>query len=72
IVGAAVHPSGDVMYLVKWKFCDEFDMVSANLKKNPEILLEYFQEKCPYQKKAIDKTKDLPEELRSSKAYGVD
>lgn len=69
IVGAAVHPSGDVMYLVKWQFCDEFDMVSGKLvrEKSPEALLSFFQEKCPYQRKALNRTQELPEELKIQK-----
>lgn len=69
IIGAAVHPSGEVMYLVKWQFCDEFDMVSGNLvkEKSPEVLISYFQEKCPFQKKAISRTLELPETLKVHK-----
>ncbi|KAL5283962.1 HP1C family protein [Megaselia abdita] len=74
IVGAATHPSGEVMYLVKWQFCDEFDMVSGKLvkEKSPEALLDFFQAKCPYQKKAMDRTHGLPEELKITKPMEVD
>lgn len=69
IIGAAVHPSGEKMYLVKWQFCDEFDMVPGNLvrEKSPEALLLFFQETCPYQKKALSRTRELPQSLRVEK-----
>lgn len=69
IIGATVHPTGDVMYLVKWQFCDEFDMVSGKLvrEKSPEALLNFFQERCPYQKKALRRTMELPKELKIQK-----
>lgn len=74
ILGAAVHPSGEIFYLVKWKFCDEFDMVSGKLvkEKSPDTLLSYFQEKCPYQRKAIERTHPLPESMKINKPMEVD
>lgn len=69
IIGAAIHPTGEVMYLVKWQFCDEFDLVSGKLvkEKSPEALISFFQERCPYQKKALSRTMGLPNELKIQK-----
>lgn len=74
IIGAAVHPSGEVMYLVKWQFCDEFDMVPGTQvkEKSPEALLTYFQDKCPYSRKAVIRTQDLPATLKVNKPMDVD
>lgn len=69
IVGAAVHPSGERMYLVKWQFCDEFDMVPGNLvkEKSPEALLTFFQLTCPFTKKALSRTRELSQSLKIQK-----
>lgn len=46
VVGASDY-NGQVMYLVKWKDCDELDLLSSKeiVNKNPEILIEFYEKR---------------------------
>ncbi|XP_043653992.1 chromobox protein homolog 3 [Drosophila teissieri] len=65
IVGAT-DVTGDIKYLVRWQFCDEFDLVpSAQVaEKDPQMLIAYFQKMAPYSRHIALRMKGVPEELR--------
>ncbi|KAI9577063.1 hypothetical protein GQX74_014991 [Glossina fuscipes] len=73
IVGAT-DATGDVSYLVKWHFCDEFDLVSgADLReKNPEFIIDFYEKRSTYQRNINDRLMGVPDELRILNADGVE
>ncbi|EDW23734.1 GL23765 [Drosophila persimilis] len=58
--------SGDIKYLVRWQYCDEFDLVSSSevAEKDPQMLIEYYQKMAPYANNIAKRMKGVPEELR--------
>ncbi|XP_065372125.1 chromobox protein homolog 1 [Calliphora vicina] len=71
IVGAT-DTKGDIFYLVKWQFCDEFDLVpGAELKqKNPEFIIDFYEKRSIYQRNINDRLLGVPDELRILNADG--
>ncbi|XP_037947706.1 chromobox protein homolog 1-like [Teleopsis dalmanni] len=65
IVGAT-DTTGDVSYLVKWQFCDEFDLVPGALvrQKNPEFIIDFFERRSPFQRAINERLLGLPADLR--------
>lgn len=65
IVGAT-DVTGDVSYLIKWQFCDEFDLVpGAEVReKNPELILDFYERRSPYQRVINERLLGVPDELR--------
>ncbi|XP_067618786.1 chromobox protein homolog 3 [Eurosta solidaginis] len=65
IVGAT-DETGDVSYLIKWQFCDEFDLVAGAevREKNPEFIIDFFERRSPYQRIINDRLLGVPDELR--------
>ncbi|BFF91462.1 chromobox protein homolog 3 [Drosophila madeirensis] len=63
----ATDVSGEIKYLVRWHFCDEFDLVSSSevSEKNPQMLVEYYQKLAPYTNNIAKRMKGVPEELRA-------
>ncbi|KAI8046797.1 chromobox protein homolog 3 [Drosophila gunungcola] len=66
IVGAT-DVTGDIKYLVRWQFCDEFDLVPSSQlsEKDPQMLIAYYQKMAPYTRHIARRMKGVPEELRS-------
>lgn len=71
IVGAT-DTKGDIFYLVKWQFCDEFDLVpGSELKqKNPEFIIDFYEKRSIYQRNINDRLLGVPDELRILNADG--
>lgn len=71
IVGAT-DTKGDVFYLVKWQFCDEFDLVlGTDLKeKNPEFIIDFYEKRSIYQRNISERLLGVPDELRIMNADG--
>lgn len=71
IVGAT-DTKGDIFYLVKWQFCDEFDLVpGSDLKqKNPEFIIDFYEKRSIYQRNINDRLLGVPDELRILNADG--
>ncbi|XP_016924900.4 chromobox protein homolog 3 [Drosophila suzukii] len=67
IVGAT-DVTGDIKYLVRWQFCDEFDLVPSSQlsEKDPQMLIAYYQKMAPYTRHIARRMKGVPEELRLS------
>ncbi|XP_017003720.2 chromobox protein homolog 3 [Drosophila takahashii] len=67
IVGAT-DVTGDIKYLVRWQFCDEFDLVPSSQlsEKDPQMLIAYYQKMAPYSRHIARRMKGVPEELRSA------
>ncbi|KAH8295189.1 hypothetical protein KR018_008405 [Drosophila ironensis] len=65
IVGAT-DVTGEIKYLVRWQYSDEFDLVpSAELtEKDPQMLIAYYQKMAPYSQRIAKRMKGIPEELR--------
>lgn len=65
IVGAT-DVSGTVSYLIKWQFCEEFDLVPGELvkEKNPEFIIDFYQRRSPFQRVINDRLLGVPDELR--------
>ncbi|EDV43050.2 heterochromatin protein 1C [Drosophila ananassae] len=65
IVGAT-DVTGEIKYLVRWQFCDEFDLVPSGQlsEKDPQMLIAYYQKMAPYNKHIAKRMKGIPEELR--------
>ncbi|KAH8311306.1 hypothetical protein KR044_005568 [Drosophila immigrans] len=63
----ATDVSGEIKYLVRWKYCDEFDLVSSTLvsEKNPEMLIEYYEKMAPYTSNIDKRMQGVPSELRA-------
>ncbi|XP_005190971.1 chromobox protein homolog 3 [Musca domestica] len=71
IVGAT-DANGQISYLVKWQFCDEFDLVyGEELKqKNPEFIIDFYEKRSIYQRNINDRLLGVPDELRILNADG--
>ncbi|ALC45993.1 HP1c [Drosophila busckii] len=69
IVGAT-DVTGEIKYLVRWQYCDEFDLVTSSQvsEKNPEMLIEYYQKRAPYNNFISKRMQGVPEQLRTSAA----
>lgn len=65
IVGAT-DATGDVLYLVKWQFCEEFDLVPGEelKQKNPEFIIDFYEKRSIYQRNISDRLLGVPDELR--------
>ena len=65
IVGAT-DESGDVFYLVRWQYCDELDLVPGAevCEKNPELIIEFYESRSPYQRVINERLLGVPDELR--------
>ncbi|XP_075144906.1 heterochromatin Protein 1c [Haematobia irritans] len=65
IVGAT-DANGEVSYLVKWQFCDEFDLVPGEelKQKNPEFIIDFYEKRSIYQRNINDRLLGVPDELR--------
>ncbi|KAH8395862.1 hypothetical protein KR215_006788 [Drosophila sulfurigaster] len=63
----ATDVTGEIKYLLRWKYCDEFDLVSSTLvsEKNPEMLIEYFEKMAPYTSNIDKLMQGVPRELRA-------
>ncbi|XP_022231618.1 chromobox protein homolog 3 [Drosophila obscura] len=63
----ATDVSGEIKYLVRWQYCDEFDLVSGSQvsEKDPQMLIEYYQKLAPYANNIAKRMKGVPEELRA-------
>lgn len=71
IVGAT-DTKGEIVYLVKWQFCDEFDLVSGSelKQKNPEFIIDFYEKRSMYQRNINDRLLGVPDELRILNADG--
>lgn len=71
IVGAT-DANGEVSYLVKWQFCDEFDLVPGEelKQKNPEFIIDFYEKRSIYQRNINDRLLGVPDELRILNADG--
>ncbi|XP_037818643.1 chromobox protein homolog 3 [Lucilia sericata] len=71
IVGAT-DTKGDIFYLVKWQFCDEFDLVAGSelKQKNPEFIIDFYEKRSIYQRNINDRLLGVPDELRILNADG--
>ncbi|XP_017035096.1 chromobox protein homolog 1 [Drosophila kikkawai] len=65
IVGAT-DVTGGIKYLVRWQYCDEFDLVPGSQlsEKDPQMLIAYYQKMAPYTRHIAKRMKGVPEELR--------
>lgn len=63
----ATDVSGEIKYLVRWQYCDEFDLVSSTQvsEKNPEMLIEYYEKLAPYNGYIEKRMQGVPGELRA-------
>ncbi|KAH8359239.1 hypothetical protein KR093_005295 [Drosophila rubida] len=63
----ATDVTGEIKYLVRWKYCDEFDLVASALvsEKNPEMLIEYYEKMAPYTSNIDKRMQGVPSELRA-------
>ncbi|XP_034487372.1 chromobox protein homolog 3 [Drosophila innubila] len=63
----ATDVTGEIKYLVRWKYCDEFDLVSTKQvsEKDPQMLIEYYQKMAPYNGHIDKRMQGVPEELRA-------
>jgi len=63
----ATDVSGEIKYLVRWKYCDEFDLVASSQvsEKNPQMLIDYYQKMAPYTGRIDKRMQGVPEELRA-------
>ncbi|XP_037913515.1 uncharacterized protein LOC119653088 isoform X3 [Hermetia illucens] len=49
----------EILFLIKWHGCDELDLIPAsevNLQ-NPEVVIAFYEERCPLNKKALERMK---------------
>ncbi|EDV92738.1 chromobox protein homolog 1 [Drosophila grimshawi] len=62
----ATDVTGDTKYLVRWQYCEEFDLVPSVLvaEKDPQLLIEYYQKIAPYTAYIDKRMQGVPEELR--------
>ncbi|EDW80615.1 heterochromatin protein 1C [Drosophila willistoni] len=72
----ATDVTGDIKYLVRWQYCDEFDLVSSKLvtEKDPQMLIDYYEKMAPYSRHISKRMKGVPEEMRvvaSQTGYAV-
>lgn len=71
IVGAT-DCTGDLMFLLKWKDCEEMDIIPAsevNLK-NPEIVISFYEKKCKLLRK-VERQKIILEEYEERRKLYV-
>lgn len=61
----ATDVSGEVKYLVRWQYCDEFDLVASSLvsEKNPQMLIDYYEKLAPYNGHIEKRMQGVPSEL---------
>ncbi|XP_073816765.1 heterochromatin Protein 1c [Musca autumnalis] len=71
IVGAT-DANGQISYLVKWQFCEEFDLVGGEelKQKNPEFIIDFYEKRSIYQRNINDRLLGVPDELRILNADG--
>ncbi|EDW67796.1 chromobox protein homolog 1 [Drosophila virilis] len=63
----ATDVTGEIKYLVRWQYCDEFDLVPSSQvsEKDPQMLIEYYQKIAPYTGNISKRMQGVPEELRA-------
>lgn len=63
----ATDVTGEIKYLVRWQYCDEFDLVPSSQvsEKDPQMLIEYYQKMAPYTSNISKRMQGVPEELRA-------
>lgn len=63
----ATDVSGEIKYLVRWQYCDEFDLVSSSQvsEKNPQMLIDYYEKLAPYKSYIEKRMQGVPAELRA-------
>ena len=61
----ATDATGDVYYLIKWQFCEVFDLVADVLVrvKNPEFVIDFYQRRSPFQRVINDRLLGVSDEL---------
>lgn len=66
----ATDVSGEIKYLVRWQYCDEFDLVSSSQvsEKNPQMLIDYYEKLAPYNSYIEKRMQGVPAEIRAAAA----
>lgn len=56
IVGATDY-TGDLMFLVRWKDCNELDLLPASEinSKSPQEVIQYYEQRCPLFKRVKER-----------------